>query len=100
MQYAQPLVQAALCTSVAQAINLACRTFGLVRAGVKCERQCCRIEERICKLCAWCMRVCRAAGSGQLTAIADWDLLEVAVCVWGGGVELGWAGPCTAAVAV
>lgn len=30
--------------------------------------------------------VCRAAGSGQLTAIADWDLLKVVV----GG--LSWAG--------
>lgn len=34
------------------------------------------------------MHVCRAAGSGQLTAIADWDLLEVAV----GAGGLSWAG--------
>lgn len=36
------------------------------------------------------LSVCVAAGSGQLTAIADCDLLG----------ELGWAEPCTAAVTV
>lgn len=36
------------------------------------------------------VHVCGAAGSGQLTAIADGDLLG----------ELGWAEPCTAAVTV
>lgn len=40
---------------------------------------------------AWCMHVCRAAGSGQLTAIADWDLLEVVVGEGGGG-WVSWAG--------
>lgn len=34
--------------------------------------------------------MCAAAGSGQLTATADCDLLG----------ELGWAEPCTAAVSV
>ena len=47
---------------------------------------------KIRKMMQVCVCVCLhvAAGSGQLTAIADCDLLG----------ELGWAEPCTAAISV